>query len=72
MSVQDAAKLAGVSVAAVYKACREGRLAYKTILGRKAILPADLQSCQWGTYTLPVSGEKRIRQRISRTKKPET
>lgn len=57
VSVQEAAQRKGVSVSAIYRAIREGRLSATLILGRKALRVADVDAFDFGSYTIP--GHKR-------------
>ncbi|HZO87317.1 MAG TPA: helix-turn-helix domain-containing protein [Chthonomonadaceae bacterium] len=65
LSVQEAAALKAVSVSAVYRAIREGRLPAIMILGRKAIKVDDIKNFDFGTYTTP-DGQTMQRARLPR------
>ena len=50
LSVQDAARRRNVSPATIYKAIHEGRLKAVRMLGRFAILPADIDAFEAASY----------------------
>jgi excisionase family DNA binding protein len=59
ISVLEAAERRQVSLTAIYKAIREGRLNATRILGRLALRTSDIDACEFGSY----AGVQRARKR---------
>ena len=62
---KQAAERKGVSVQAIYRAIERGELPSVEILGRKALLPADVENYKPGSY----GGVERTRKRRGPIKK---
>lgn len=50
LSVKQAAQRKQVTESAVYKAINAGRLHATRVLGRFALMPADVDACDFGSY----------------------
>lgn len=65
LTVTQAAKMKGVTRAAVYKAIAEGRVPHQIVLGRSALLEADVVAWVPRTREKGIPRSKEIKARIS-------
>lgn len=68
LTPKEAAERKGVTVQAIYRAIERGELPTTIILSRKALLPADVEAYQPGSY----GGVERARKRRGPKKKTDT